>query len=596
VSLPTARTLVEALEHAATLEGAGHSHRSAAKGPSRFVSYAQIHASASRIAAALQQKGLAKGDRVGVIVPESEAFIETLFGAMMAGLIPVPVYPPMNLGKFDNYLDNTTHILRKSGCGVVITDQRVRPILGKLVTDAPEIREVVTHEALVASVEEGTRHEAVDVTPDDIAFLQFTSGSTNRPKGVSLTHGNLLANVLAIGGPDGLKLVPEDVAISWLPLYHDMGLIGFVFTPLVFGVLRCAYISPLLFLKRPAVWLRETSELGGTISFAPNFAWGLATRRIKDREIEGVDLSTLRVAGCGAEPIDFDTLSGFADRFEAYGFDRRAFLPCYGMAEHSLAITFVGLEEMMRYDLVQTDALADGEATPAEHGADPKGPGVTRVVDCGRRFPAHDIRIVGDAGEGDIVTERKVGEIQLLGPSITAGYFGDEEATAGAFTSDGWLRTGDLGYLADERLFVCGRTKDLIIIHGRNYYPQDIEVQASRCEGVRTGNVIAFGFHDADVDRERVVVLAESRAPEEESPQIRDAVRARVLESMNLKVDEVLVLPPGSLPKTSSGKLQRAKAKKMFQDQGIAAPQGGRWNLIKHLAQSRWSYIKATFK
>ncbi|MCA9715140.1 MAG: AMP-binding protein, partial [Myxococcales bacterium] len=411
-------TLVASLEARAGVTKHGYHHYTREGQPPEFVAYGELLLRARRVAAALQERGLRKGDRVGLILPDSAQFVDAIYGAMMAGVIPVPVYPPLSLGQLDAYLDNTTHILRRAGCKLVVTDARVRPILGTLMSDAPELREIVVHTKLVASVTERAEMRPVDVRPDDIAFLQFTSGSTSRPKGVMLTHGNLAANIQAIGGPSGLRINFESSAVSWLPLYHDMGLIGFVFTPIYYPTRGIEFLSPLMFLKRPSVWLRRITEFRPTIVFAPNFAWGLATKRVKDHELEGVDLSSLLVAGCGAEPIQFHTLNGFAKRYAAYGFKRTAFLPCYGMAEHSLAITFVGLEDDLKADRVDAEALADGEARPvledptaaaAEERDGIDGKGVIRVVSCGTPFPEHELKIA--EADGTPLPERRVGHI-----------------------------------------------------------------------------------------------------------------------------------------------------------------------------------------
>jgi len=578
-------TLTAALELAAARGGRGYRHQTDDKTPIIDVPHAELLGRASRFAAALQHRGLVKGDRVGLILPNSHDFIDALFGCMLAGIIPVPVYPPMNLGKLDSYLQNTTHVLTRAGCGLVVTDGRVRPILGQVMANTAAVREIVTHDKLVAEVDANGRHRDADIKPDDIAFLQFTSGSTSHPKGVTLTHANLLANIRGIG--TGLTLSDESVGVSWLPLYHDMGLIGFVFTPIVVQAKLVHFMSPLMFLKRPGSWLRAISENEAHISFAPNFAYGLATKRVRDKDIEGVDLSSLRVAGCGAEPIQHDTLRGFADRFAGHGFRSTMFLPCYGMAEHSLAITFVGLEDDLEADTVRAAAVAEGRAEPAE----PNGEGTVKFVNCGRPFAEHEVQIRSDQGEP--LGEREIGEIMLRGPSIMVGYFEDQEATARALEPDGWLHTGDLGYLVDGSLYVCGRIKDLIIVNGRNYYPQDVEWQASQVDGVRKGNVIAFGVPDPESARERVVVAAESRS-EEEGDRIRGEVAERVAEALNLKVDEILLLPPGSLPKTSSGKLQRRKARQMFLDADLGKVGGaGAWATIKALANSRWGYLKS---
>lgn len=586
-----ATTLAAALADAADDEVRGYSHLVHEKEPARFISYAAMWRRARRFAAALQALGVRRGDRVGLILPDSAEFIDGIYGSMLAGAIAVPVYPPMNLGQFDAYLSNTTHILRQAGCSVVVTDAKVRPILGKLMTSVPGVRAIETYAGAVKGVPEGAAPAPVDVRADDVAFLQFTSGSTSRPKGVTLTHANLMANIAAIGGQGGLRITGESMGISWLPLYHDMGLIGFVFTPVVHRARGALFIPPLMFLKRPAIWLRQVSEHRGTITFAPNFAYGLCTTRVKDAEIEGVDLSHLRVAGCGAEPIQYATLRAFADRYGRYGFRSTAFLPCYGMAEHSLAITFIGLGEDIKADRVDAGRLAEKVAAPA--GA---GEPAVEVVCCGRPFAGHGLRIVDEAGVP--VAERQVGQIELQGPSVMQGYWDDPERTAAALRG-GWLATGDLGYLADGELYVCGRIKDLIIVHGRNYHPQDIEWQASQVEGVRRGNVIAFGVHPPGQAREHVVVACEVRQVSEDAGEqeaLRQKIQAGVLAALSLRVDAVLLLPPGALPKTSSGKLQRHRAAEMFAsgELGKGTDQPGALGLLKHLATSRWNFIKAS--
>jgi len=590
--MTTATTLTAALLGVADDEARGYSHLTSEKEPARQVSYAALYRRARRFAAALQGLGVQRGDRVGLILPDSAEFIDGIYGAMLAGAIAVPIYPPMNLGQFDAYLGNTTHILRQAGCTVIITDAKVRPILGKLLTSVPRVRTIETYAGAIKGVTESAAPTEVDVRPDDVAFLQFTSGSTSRPKGVTLTHANLMANIAAIGGAQGgLGITGEAYGVSWLPLYHDMGLIGFVFTPVVHRAKGVRFISPLMFLKRPAVWLRQISECRGSITFAPNFAYGLCTTRVKEAELTGVDLSSLVVAGCGAEPIQVATLRAFADRYAPYGFRSTAFLPCYGMAEHSLAITFIDLHADLTADRIDAASLAQKTAAPAREGE----PAV-EVVNCGRPFAGHGLRVVDPAGQP--LPDREVGQIQLQGPSVMQGYWNDPERTAEALRG-GWLATGDLGYTVDGELFVCGRIKDLIIVHGRNYYPQDIEWQASQVEGVRRGNVIAFGVQPHGEDREHVVVAAEVRQlPEDPAEQdvLRGKISAEVLAGLSLRVDVVLLLPPGALPKTSSGKLQRSKAAELFVsgELGKGTQQAGALGLIKHLAASRWNFIKAS--
>lgn len=595
MSKPRPKTLVEALELVADVEDKRYSHLIDRKQPIVEVTYGALFRRARRVAAALQERGLRHGDRVGLIIPDSPQFVDAIWGTMLAGVVPVPVYPPMNIGKLDAYIDNTTHILRKSGCKLVLTDGRVKPILGKLLSQLPALQAIEVLSKLVEPFPENAEMRPVEVKPDDIAFLQFTSGSTSRPKGVTLTHANLIANVSAIGGATGgISITENSCGVSWLPLFHDMGLIGFVFAPIVNGAAHVRFISPLMFLKRPAVWLQQLSEVRGNITFAPNFAYGLATQRVKPKEIEGIDLSSVVVAGCGAEPIQYDTLRKFADYYAPYGFKSTAFLPCYGMAEHSLAITFVGLGDDLQADVVDAESLTAREAKPATPEQVASGDGIIKVVNCGSTFPEHELKIVDD--EENTLGDREVGHIRLKGPSIMRGYFEDEENSKKAFV-DGWLVTGDLGYTVDGNLFVCGRSKELIIVNGRNFYPQDIEWQAYQIEGVRKGNAIAFPIHDREAGRERVVLAVESRAPEEQSARIRGEILAKVLESLSLRLDEILLLPPGTLPKTSSGKLQRTKAAQMFREQQLRGQtKNNSWQLVKHLAQSRWAYVKSALK
>jgi fatty-acyl-CoA synthase len=592
-------TLVASLADRAGESERGYHHHTREGREPEFVSFASLHQRASRVAAALQERGIGKGDRVGLILPDSAEFVDAIYGAMMAGAIPVPVYPPLGLGKLDAYLDNTAHILRRAGCRLVLADGRVRPVLGSLLGEGGPAA-IDVFQRLVAEAPDTATPRPVDIGPDDVAFLQFTSGSTARPKGVVLTHRNLAHNIEAIGGQHGLRIGEESSAVSWLPLYHDMGLIGFVFTPIYFRTRGVRFLSPLMFLKRPASWLRQVSEFRATITFAPNFAYGLATKRVRDDELDGVDLSCLEVAGCGAEPIQIRTLRAFAERHAKHGFRTSAFLPCYGMAEHSLAVTFLRRGQELGADRVDAAALSRGEAVPLPDSPpgsaedDAGDPGELLVVNCGKPFPLHALEIVDE--DGQPLPERRVGHIRVKGPSVMTGYFDDAEATAEALRG-GWLHTGDLGYLVGGDLHVCGRAKDLIIVEGRNYHPQDIEWQAARASGVRTGNVIAFGLDDPELGRERVVVAAETRLDETAHPDLVREVRARILEGLGLRVDDVLLLAPGSLPKTSSGKLQRGRAGEMFRAGTLGAGErGGSWQLVKQLARSRWNLVKASLR
>lgn len=562
-------------------------------------SYTALERASARYGGALQALGLKKGDRVALILPAAEDFVLCFFGAMRAGIIPVPIYPPLGLGQLQGYLDNTRHIVAKSGARALITSAQIKRLLGTVQAAAPSLEQVVAVEGIRESLE---HLKPEKLTGDDVAFLQFTSGSTSRPKGVSLTHANLMANVKCITH-DGLKMREGDVGVSWLPLYHDMGLIGFVLSPILQRT-PVVFLPPLLFLKRPISWLQAITRHKGTVSFGPNFAYALCVKRIRERELEGIDLRSWRVAGCGAEPIRPETLEAFADTFFKVGFAKEALLPAYGMAESSLAISFTELFEGMK------TLSVDGERLWAENAAFPvpqDDARAVRLVSCGPKFAEHDIAVFApdDAESKAPLGEGKVGELRLKGPSVMKGYWEDVERTREAFAG-GWLKTGDLGLVHDGHVFICGRSKEVIIVNGRNYYPQDIEWEASHVDGVRKGNVIAFGARDlVERDRERVVVAFEVQdAPKNLDAKalaamhapLASAVRKAVLDGMNLSLDDVVPLAPGVLPKTSSGKLQRAKTRELYEAGELlgkkSARDESRADVLKEAARSQLSYLK----
>ncbi|MBP9114547.1 MAG: fatty acyl-AMP ligase, partial [Polyangiaceae bacterium] len=429
----------------------------------------------------------------------------------------------------------------------------------------------------------------------------FTSGSTSRPKGVTVTHGNLAANIHCIM-VDGLRANGEtDVGVSWLPLYHDMGLIGFVLAPMMYQV-PIVFLPPLLFLKRPVSWFQAVTKHKGTIAFAPNFAYALCRKRIREKDLEGIDLSSWRVAGCGAEPIRAETLQGFASEYAKVGFRKEALLPSYGMAESALAISFTPVEQGLKTIAVDSEALwGTGnvkEISPTEGSAEP-----LHVVSCGPAFGKHTIAIFDpeDKTSATPLEDGRVGELRIKGPSVTPGYWQDEEKTNEAFAGS-YLRTGDLGFIVRGDTYICGRSKEVVIVNGRNYYPQDMEWEASKVAGVRKGNVIAFGARDpsgADADRERVIIALETqeKMTEEKLGPLSQAVRKSVQEGMGLTLDDVVILPPGTLPKTSSGKLQRAKTRQLYEAGELVAVEGGKssvskLDIAKEAAKSQLSYLK----
>jgi fatty-acyl-CoA synthase len=554
-------------------------------GTERLRSFQEMSAEAGRRAASLAALGLKKGDRVALVVPDGEEFVLSLLGTLFAGLVPVPLSPQLSMSSVEAYHATVAHVTRAAGAAVLVTTAAARAYLGGVECVAGRVdglRAIVTVEELAASNDGESM--CAPVTPDDLALIQFTSGSTSRPKGVTVTHANLAANAEAFM-IHGLDRDPSvDKGVSWLPLFHDMGLIGFVVGPLFTNV-PCVLLPTASFARRPRLWLDKIHQHRGTITYAPNFAYALVAKRLKGKDVGDLDLSSLRVSGCGAEPIQASTLRDFAETLAPARFDRRAFLPSYGMAEATLAITFTPLKQGLRTDTVDPEALADGRAV----GPDPITHEGTEIVDCGVVFPGHELAILDAAGAR--LGDRQVGQIVARGPSVTQGYFHEPDLTAQTFkpiAGDApgdapWLHTGDLGYLAGGRLFVCGRVKDVIIVRGRNYYPSDIEWAVSEASGAaaaRRGNVVAFGvFVDAQgrpsagaVSEEQLVVCCEGHSSEVEA--IRETATAVVASRFGLAVHEVVVAPLASLPRTSSGKPKRRETRQRYLDGSLPRARG----------------------
>ncbi len=531
-----------------------------AKGVETERTYPEIERLTAERAAALQALGLRKGDRIGLVVIEPEDFVLTFLAAVRVGIIPVPLYPPLSFAALDAYVEKTARVLELSGSRVIVASASLRHVLWGLVGRVPALETLVKAEDLAGG---GGRPSYPEISPDDIAFLQYTSGSTSDPKGVIVPHRCLVANALSIV-PVGLGMGHQHCAVAWLPLYHDMGLIGFVVATLVSGM-KSVFIPTMRFIKKPSVWFDAIHRHRGNVSFAPNFAYALATKKIKDEEAAQWDLSCMTAFGCGAEPIHPETAREFSARFGALSkLPATSFLPAYGMAEATLAISFKAMSDTFRTDRVDLAAFqGEGLVKPAEDDTL-----MLEYVSCGRPFPGHEIRVVGESGE--VLGEGREGELCLRGPSVAPGYWNNPEATAMSFR-DGWLHTGDLGYLKDGEVYVTGRLKDLIILHGRNLHPQAIEWAAAKVEGVRKGNVVAFSRPGKDSE-ELVVVLETASA---EHDRIIEGVRHAVRLEVGQPPADVVCIPAGALPKTSSGKLQRRKARSQYLT-GTLATEGAR--------------------
>ena len=542
------RTLPDALADAARTDN-GFSF--IAPGREVFRSYVDLQRNARRMAHALTVAGLEAGDLAALVVPAPEPCLTALLGASIAGLTPASLQPPATTTALDAYLELTAGILRASQARAVITTAALAPSFETLRPACPDLSRVLVADDLPS----GESHLPSPPTPDDIAFVQFTSGSTSTPKGVALAHRSLSANIEAINGPAGVNIRPADVAVSWLPLYHDMGLIGMALCAL-YAARPCVLLTPEAFVRRPIEWLRAITRHRGTISFAPNFAFDLCVRRVKDADLADLDLSCWRVAGCGAEPIQPATLAAFADRFASVGFRASSFLPSYGLAEHVLAATFPVRDREPRIDWVSVETLTADRV--AAHGE--ADTGAVAVISCGSPLPGHQLKIVDDQGRPQ--PERHIGEILLAGPSVMLGYYKRDDLSAQTIV-DGWLRTGDLGYLSDGELFVCGRLKDIVIANGRKYHPQDLEWAVDAVGGVRRGRVVAFGI-SAHGRADRVVIVAEPNGTI--GPDVlSDAIRRRIGDVFGLYVDDVAVVPGGTIGRTTSGKVQRAATKARYQ-------------------------------
>jgi fatty-acyl-CoA synthase len=547
------RTLSDALADAAA---SGHGYIFAGPRTETFCSYRDIYDRAARLAAALQSLGLAEGDLVALILDDSAAFLGTLFGASMSGVIPASVYPPAATADLDTYFSSTARLLQRARVRALITSAKLVDAFARWRASCPDVAVVIAYETLDAIAGDMLAPSTLNPRADDIAFVQFTSGSTSAPKGVSVTHRNLSANIEAINGPACVATSQSDSAVSWLPLYHDMGLVGMALGAMYAGR-PAVLLKPETFVKRPVEWFRAISRHRGTVSFAPTFAYDLCVRRVKARDLDGVDLTSWRVAGCGGEPIHAHTLAAFAESFAPFGFRASSFVPSYGLAEHVLAATMAPRGRDVRVEHLSVTDVATRAVAIA---GDPASEEQLTVVSCGRPLPGHELRIVDERGEA--APERQIGEIVLSGPSVMKGYYGDEDLT-NRTVRDGWLHTGDLGYIAGGELFVCGRSKDLIIINGRKHHPHDLEWAVEDLTGIRRGRVAAFASSRAG-NGDRVVMIVESTGIVPAGILV-DTIRRRVVDLCGLSVDEVVLVSSGTVERTTSGKVQRAAVKDRYE-------------------------------
>jgi acyl carrier protein len=520
------------------------------------LTYGTLWSEAAEVAAGLRGAGVSRGASVAIMLPTGRDYFVAFCGTLLAGGVPVPVYPPARPSQLEEHVRRHARILVNARAECLVTVGEARPLARLLAPLVPGLRLVTTVGRLRSEGDRVTR-PLVRADPDATALLQYTSGSTGDPKGVVLTHANLLANIHAMRQAG--RIIPDDVFVSWLPLYHDMGLIGAWLSSLVAGI-PLVVMSPLTFLARPSRWLWAIHDHHGTLSGGPNFGYELCLRRIEEGELTGLDLSSWRIAFNGAEPVSAATVSRFAERFAAFGLDRGAITPVYGLAESCVALTVPPLGRGPRIDHVERTTLArTGRAVPAR--ADDRD--AVRVVACGPALPGHQLRIVDRHGAE--LDERRQGRLQFRGPSATSGYHRNPEATERLLDGD-WLETGDLGYLVDDELHLTGRVKDLIIRAGQNLHPGELEEAVGDLDHVRRGCVAVFPATDRLSGTERLVVLAETHATDEDTrAEIRRRVTTLATDLVGTPPDEVVLAGPGTVPKTSSGKIRRTTARDRYE-------------------------------
>ncbi|WP_214251105.1 fatty acyl-AMP ligase [Escherichia sp. E4736] len=541
-------TLVDALDYAA-LSNAGMNFYDRRSQLEDELEYHTLKVRAETGARRLLSLNLKKGDRVALIAETSSGFVEAFFACQYAGLVAVPLAIPMGVGQRDSWSTKLQGLLASCQPAAIITGDEWLPLVNAATHDNPELH-VLSHTWFKALPEADVALQRPVL--DDIAYLQYTSGSTRFPRGVIITHREVMANLRAISH-DGIKLRPGDRCVSWLPFYHDMGLVGFLLTP-VATQLSVDYLRTQDFAMRPLQWLKLISKNRGTVSVAPPFGYELCQRRVNEKDLAELDLSCWRVAGIGAEPISAEQLHQFAECFRQVNFDDKTFMPCYGLAENALAVSFSDEASGVVVNEVDRDILEyQGKAvTP---GVETRA--VSTFVNCGKALPEHGIEIRNEAGIP--VAERVVGHICISGPSLMSGYFGDQ-ASQDEITATGWLDTGDLGYLLDGYLYVTGRIKDLIIIRGRNIWPQDIEYIAEQEPEIHSGDAIAFV-----TAQEKIILQIQCRISDaERRTQLIHSLAARIQSEFGVTA-AIDLLPPHSIPRTSSGKPARAEAKKRYQ-------------------------------
>lgn len=543
------------------------------------IDYARLRRQAALVARRLRAAGLAARGTVALMLPTSAEYFFAYFGVLLAGGIPVPIYPPARLSQIEDHVRRHAGILANAEAKLLITVPEARTLARLLKAGAPGLQSIVTVDELLGGAEQAGIDDGAPTAPiaaGDIAFIQYTSGSTGNPKGVVLTHANLLANIRAIGEAVGID--SSDVFVSWLPLYHDMGLISAWLASLYFGN-PLVVMSPLAFLARPERWLLALHRYRGTLTAAPNFAYELCLKRLADEQLKGLDLGCVRLMANGAEPVSPDTLARFAARLAPCGLTAAALTPVYGLAEATVGLLVPPLGLGARIDRIDRRAFA------ASRRAQPAAPGEGASLAyacCGVPLPGHQVRVVDETGRE--VGERIEGRLEFKGPSATGGYYRNPDETQRLFHGD-WLVTGDLAYIAEGQVYVTGRSKEVIIRGGRNLYPYGLEAALGKLPGVRKGCVAVFGSPDAHSGTERLVVLAETReAGEPARAALTAEIRRVAFDVLGEAPDDIVLAAPHTVLKTSSGKIRRAACRELYAAGLLDAREQAVWRQLARLA------------
>lgn len=570
-----ANTLVDVLDwHAQTHADRPHIKFYDEDEREEIITYGDLKAGAEQIALGLQRMGVKAGETVSLMLPTGRDYFVTFLGIIIAGAVPVPIYPPVRLSQLEDHLLRHRSILSNCCAMMLITVPEAKAVAHLLKSQIETLQLVATPAELRA---EHGRILYPSLVSKDIALLQYTSGSTGNPKGVTLTHANLLANIRAMG--ERIEVDSSDIFVSWLPLYHDMGLIGAWLGSLYYSALFVV-MSPLAFLAKPERWLWALHRNRATLTAAPNFAYELCLKRIRDADIKGLQLNSLRAVFNGAEAVLPSTLKNFYDHFAPFGLKREALMPVYGLAECSVGLSFPPINRGPRVDKIDRECfMKTARAIPAKNEAN-----ALCFVSCGEPLNEHEIRIIDTAGRE--LPDRQQGLLQFRGPSVTSGYYRNPEKNK-EFFDDGWANSGDFAYTADGEIYITGRQKDIIIHAGRNIYPHEIEDAINEIDGVRKGCIAVFGSTSHEAGTERLIVLVETRQTEPAVlTRVRSEINSVVIALTGAPPDDIVLAPPHCVLKTSSGKIRRAACREMYEQGAVTTPRAPAWQILRLIGAS----------